>query len=182
MSLVILDRDGVINQHLPDQVRSPEQFAPIAGSLEAIARLNHAGHRVVVATNQSGLARKLFDIETLNRIHERMYRHLAEVGGNVEAVFFCPHAPRDRCLCRKPRPGMLLDIAARLHVDLAQVPVVGDEMADVEAARAAGSRPILVRTGVGRESELRMQAPAGVEVYDDLASAVEAMLTESPSG
>ena len=123
MSLVILDRDGVINQHSDDHIKSPEALALIPGSLEAIARLNHAGFRVVVATNQPGVGRKLFDIEMLMRIHERLHRQLAEVGGNLEAIFFCPHVPRDRCSCRKPRPGMLMEIGKRLRVSLDNVPV-----------------------------------------------------------
>jgi len=178
MSLVILDRDGVINQHSDDHIKSPEALALIPGSLEAIARLNHAGFRVVVATNQPGVGRKLFDIEMLMRIHERLHRQLAEVGGNLEAIFFCPHVPRDRCSCRKPRPGMLMEIGKRLRVSLDNVPVIGHDSADILAAREAGARPILVRTGKGRETETRGGATlVGVAVHDHLAAAVDNLLT-----
>lgn len=182
MGLIILDRDGVINYDLPEHVRSPEDWMPIPGSLEAIARMNHAGNRVVVVTNQSGLGRRLFDIETLNRIHEKMHRHIAEVGGTVEAVFFCPHVPRDNCSCRKPRPGLLKSISSRLRLPLRNVPFVGDSYRDIEAARSAGARPVLVRTGNG--SELLAKAGnelAGVEVHDDLAAFTDALLASQPS-
>ncbi len=177
MSLVVLDRDGVINEDSDGYIKSPDEFVVIPGSLEAIARLNHAGYRVVVATNQSAIGRKLLDIETLTRIHERLYRQLAEVGGTLDAIFFCPHTPRVRCKCRKPRPGMLLEIAKRLRQPLEGVPVVGDKLSDVEAARAAGARPILVRTGKGRASEASGgNALAGVAVYDDLAAVADDLL------
>lgn len=182
MGLVILDRDGVINFNLPEHVRSPEDWIPIPGSLEAIARMTHAGNRVVVVTNQSGLGLRLFDIETLNRIHEKMHRHVAEVGGTIEAVFFCPHRPKDNCSCRKPRPGLLQSIGMRLRLPLRNVPFVGDSRRDIEAARSAGARPVLVRTGNG--SELLASAGeelAGVEVHDDLAAFADALLASKPS-
>lgn len=183
MSLVILDRDGVINQDSDDYIKSPDEFIVIPGSLEAIARLNHAGHRVIVATNQSGIGRKLFDVEMLLRIHERLYRQLAEVGGTLEAIFFCPHAPRDRCRCRKPRPGMLNDISRRLNRSLLDVPVVGDKPSDIGAAREAGAQPILVRTGKGSTTEADGgDHLAGVPVHDDLAAVVDDLLQSRDQG
>ena len=178
MDLVILDRDGVINENLPRHVRSPEDWKPIPGSLDAIARLNRAGRRVVVATNQSGIRRRYFTFEDLNRIHGEMHRRLAEYGGTIDAVFICPCHPNDGCECFKPRPGMLHEIAERLHVTLGGVPFIGDASRDVEAAVAVGARPMLVRTGQG-EATLRAGAcPEGIEVCDDLASAVDTLLAE----
>jgi D-glycero-D-manno-heptose 1,7-bisphosphate phosphatase len=176
MPLVILDRDGVINFDSDDYVKSPAEWRPIPGSLEAIARLNRAGYRVVVATNQSGLGRGLFDIETLNAIHDRMRTALAEVGGSIEAIFFCPHRPQDQCACRKPKPGLLNDIAGRLRVSISGVPAIGDARRDIEAAVAAGARPILVLTGKGQKTLDEHGNPEDVPVYDDLAAAVQALL------
>lgn len=178
MNLVILDRDGVINYDSPEHVKSPEEWRPIPGTLEAVARLNRGGYRVVVATNQSGLGRRIFDIEALNRIHEKMHQQLAMVGGGIEAIFFCPHRPDGGCRCRKPRPGMLLDIAQRLHVALDEVPVVGDAERDLQAARAAGARPVLVRTGHGARTLERLRDTTGLAVYDDLAAFADALLAE----
>ncbi|WJW75513.1 D-glycero-beta-D-manno-heptose 1,7-bisphosphate 7-phosphatase [Thiohalobacter sp. IOR34] len=177
MRLIILDRDGVINQDSEAYIKSPEEWHPIPRSLEAIAELNRADYRVVVATNQSGIGRGLYDLDTLARIHARMHQALAEVGGKVEAIFFCPHAPDEGCDCRKPRPGLLLDIASRLQVSLHGVPVIGDALRDLQAAQAVGASPILVRTGKGRDTEALAEA-AGVPVYDDLAAAVSALLQQ----
>ncbi len=180
--LVIVDRDGVINYDSPDHIRSPEEWVPIPGSLDAIARLNRAGYRVMVATNQSGLGRGLFDIGALTRIHHKMQRLLAEAGASIEAVFFCPHTPADDCPCRKPRPGLLRDIRRRLGVDLAEVVVVGDTLADVEAAVAAGARPVLVQSGKERISpEALSGVGEDVPVYDDLAGFVDAFLHAEPA-
>ena len=176
MELVILDRDGVINQDSPRHIRSPEEWIPIPGSLDAIARLNRAGFRVVVATNQSGLARRFFDIETLIRIHETMQRQLAEIGGHVEAIFICPCHPRDNCDCFKPNPGMLLDISERLRTPLEKVPYIGDKLADIQAARAAGARPFLVKTGNGKKTLRSKENFDGVEVFEDLAEAADALI------
>lgn len=176
MNLVILDRDGVINENLPRHVRSPEDWKPIPGSLDAIARLSRAGWRVVVATNQSGIRRRYFTFDDLNRIHGEMHRRLAEYGGSIDAVFICPCLPGDDCECFKPRPGMLNEIAERLHVSLDGVPFIGDASRDLEAALAVGARPMLVRTGEG-EATLRGGAcPDGIEIHDDLASAVDTLL------
>lgn len=182
VDLVILSRDGVVNEDTGGEVRSPEQFDPIAGSLDAIARLNRAGRRVVMATNQSGLRRRILDIETLNDIHDKMQHLLAEVGGRIEAVFICPCRPRDECECYKPRPGMLLDIATRLRVTLEGVPVIGAELRDVEAARAVGARPILVRTGEAFRPGAEHAIPNDVEVEDNLAGAVDRLLAIDAKG
>jgi D-glycero-D-manno-heptose 1,7-bisphosphate phosphatase len=176
MQLVILDRDGVINQDSPRHIRSPEEWIPIPGSLDAIARLNRAGFRVVVATNQSGLARRLFDIENLIRIHETMQRQLAEIGGHVEAIFICPCHPRDNCDCFKPNPGMLLDISERLRTPLDKVPYIGDKLVDIQAARAAGARPFLVKTGNGKKTLRSKENLDDVEVFEDLAEAAGVLI------
>ncbi|HKK06582.1 MAG TPA: D-glycero-beta-D-manno-heptose 1,7-bisphosphate 7-phosphatase [Gammaproteobacteria bacterium] len=179
MKLIILDRDGVINEDSDDYIKSPEEFIPLPGSLEAIARLNHAGFRVLVATNQSGIARGLFDLDTLHRIHEKLRRQLAALGGEIEAILFCPHGPDDNCTCRKPKPGLLRDIADRLQFSLEEVPAVGDSLRDLQAAQAVGARPLLVRTGKGERTLAQGEGLEGVPVYADLASAVEALLAES---
>lgn len=175
--LVILDRDGVINHDSDKYVKSVDEWVPIPGSLEAIARLNHAGYRILVATNQSGLARGLFSIEDLNAIHRRMHRELSVHGAQIEAIFFCPHAPNTNCRCRKPLPGLIEDISIRLQVDLNGVPLIGDALRDVEAAIAAGASPILVRTGKGKRTIADHGAKlASVPVYDNLRAAVDALL------
>ena len=149
MKLVILDRDGTINEDSDEFVKTPEEWVPLPGSLEAIARLNHAGWHVVVASNQSGLGRGLFDVSTLNAMHAKMNQLLAAVGGRVDAVFYCPHGPDDGCRCRKPEPGLYEQIGERYGLDLKDVPVVGDSARDVLAAVAAGCEPHLVLTGKG---------------------------------
>lgn len=170
MKLVILDRDGVINHDSPSFIKSPEEWEPIPGSLEAIARLNHAGLHVVIATNQSGVGRGLFDMATLNAIHEKLYRTLAQAGGRIDAIFYCPHAADANCECRKPRTGMFKAIGERFATDLAGVPAVGDSVRDLQAAAAVGAAPILVRTGKGTRTEASEALPAGTRVYDDLAA------------
>lgn len=147
MKLVILDRDGTINHERDDYVKSPEEWVPLPGAIEAIARLNQAGWHVVVATNQSGVGRGLFDMSTLNAMHAKMQQLLARQGGRVDAVFFCPHVPEDHCLCRKPLPGLFTMIGERFGVDLHGVPMVGDLPRDVLAAQQVGCEPHLVKTG-----------------------------------
>ncbi|MCC7410492.1 MAG: D-glycero-beta-D-manno-heptose 1,7-bisphosphate 7-phosphatase [Gammaproteobacteria bacterium] len=178
MKLVILDRDGVINEDSEDFVRSVDELRPIRGSLEAIASLCNAGYRVVVASNQSGLARGLFDIDALNDIHAHLNRLLAEIGGRIEAFFFCPHGPEAGCECRKPATGMLYDVAVRLRTTLAGVPIVGDSDRDLAAARTVGARPVLVRTGNGARTERECGAHDEIEVYDDLAAFARHLLSE----
>jgi D-glycero-D-manno-heptose 1,7-bisphosphate phosphatase len=175
--LVILDRDGVINKDSPDYIKSVAEWIPLPGSLDAIGRLNQAGFHTVVATNQSGVARGLLDIEMLARIHEHMHQALAAHGATVDAVFFCPCGPDDECDCRKPKPGLLHQIAERTHTNLATVACIGDSRRDIEAARAAGAKPILVRTGNGVATEPELPSEWKVPVYDDLAAAAEALIT-----
>lgn len=176
MKLIILDRDGVINEDSDQYIKSIDEWMPIPGSLEAIARLNQADYRVVVATNQSGVARGLFGFDTLNRMHTKMLKMLADVGGEIDGIFFCPHTPEENCECRKPKAGLLLDIAKRFDVDLTGVPVIGDSLRDLEAARLVNAAPILVRTGKGERTLAKGEGLDGVPVYDDLAGAVDAIL------
>ncbi len=149
MALVILDRDGVINHDSDQFIKSPPEWQAIDGSLEAIALLTRAGHRVVVASNQSGVARGLFDIATLSAIHHKMQQQVAAAGGIIEGIYFCPHDPDDGCTCRKPKPGLLQQIGRRFSQSLTDVPVVGDSLRDLQAAQAVGAQPILVTTGKG---------------------------------
>ncbi len=177
LKLIILDRDGVINEDSDDYIKSPDEWVPIDGSMEAITRLNQAGYRIAVVTNQSGIARGLFDIETLNRIHAKMHRTLAQLGGVIEAVLFCPHAPHDRCACRKPAPGLLHNLSERLKVEMTGVPYVGDSLKDIEACQAVGGSPYLVRSGKGRRTVAAGIGLAGVPVFNDLTAVAEHLLS-----
>ena len=177
MKLVILDRDGTINHDSDRHIKSPEEWKPIRGSLEAIARLVQANYRVVVATNQSGIARGLLDAATLFAIHDTLQRAAAQVGGRVDAFFFCPHAADSSCECRKPRPGMLLEIGRRFNVPLEEAYMVGDARRDLEAAAAAGARPVLVLTGKGRKTRNEGDLPAGTQVFEDLAEFAAKLVT-----
>lgn len=170
MKLVMLDRDGVINQDSDQYIKSPAEWKPIKGSIEAIARLTQAGWRIVVATNQSGIARGLFDTSTLNAIHDVMHKAVVQAGGRIEAIFFCPHAADAGCDCRKPKPGMLLAIERRLNIPLPGVHFVGDSLKDLQTAVAAGARPVLVLTGKGKKTRDAGGLPAGTEVFADLAA------------
>ena len=147
VKLVILGRDGILNDYREDHVKSPQEWVPVPGALEAVARLNHAGWHAVVATNQAGIGRGMIDMASINAIHAHMNRKLMEQGGRIDAVFFCPHTPEDHCDCRKPLPGMMLDIARRYGTDLSAVPMVCDTLRDLQAAQAAGCEPHLVRSG-----------------------------------
>jgi len=181
VKLVILDRDGVINEDSDAFIKSPQEWRPIAGSLDAIGRLSRAGWRVVVASNQSGLRRKLLNIESLNRIHDKMHRQLAEVGGRVDAILICPCLPKENCACRKPRSGMLDALSQRLHLPMTKVPFIGDRASDLDAARAAGARPWLVRTGLGAATEASGVDLSDVTVVDDLADAADILVAmDSP--
>jgi D-glycero-D-manno-heptose 1,7-bisphosphate phosphatase len=176
MKLIILDRDGVINEDSDAYIKSPDEWIPIPGSLDAIARLTHAGYRVVVATNQSGIGRGLFDLETLNLIHKKMHRMAQEAGGVIEAVFFCPDVDEANPY-RKPNPGMLLEIGRRLNCGLQGVPVVGDSLRDIRAARAANARPLLVRTGKGAATlEHQGECCANVMAFDNLAALADYLI------
>ncbi|NOZ11955.1 MAG: D-glycero-beta-D-manno-heptose 1,7-bisphosphate 7-phosphatase [Gammaproteobacteria bacterium] len=179
MRLVILDRDGVINEDSDDFIKSPEEWLPIPGSLEAITRLCREDYRVVLATNQSGIARGLFDMDTLNQIHLRMLDQIRQKGGEIDAIFFCPHGPDDHCDCRKPKAGMFRDIADRLHINMTGVPAVGDSLRDIQAARAVNALPVLVRTGKGQKTldNMSKHEAKGVVVFEDLYGFSEALLT-----
>ncbi|MCK9990120.1 MAG: D-glycero-D-manno-heptose 1,7-bisphosphate phosphatase [Rugosibacter sp.] len=178
MKLIILDRDGVINMDSAQFIKSPDEWKPIPGSLAAIARLNQAGYRVVVATNQSGVGRGLFDMDTLNAIHEKMVKSLAQVGGRLDAIFFCPHTSTDNCNCRKPRAGMLHEIAKRLNADLTGVPAVGDALRDLQAAVTVSAKPYLVLTGKGKKTAADPDLPPGTRTFPDLAAVVAHLLAE----
>lgn len=178
MRLVILDRDGVINADSSEFIRTPEDWTPIPGSLEAIARLCRAEYRVVIITNQSGVGRGLYTLDVMNKIHARMLELIRQKGGEIDALLFCPHAPDFGCACRKPQPGMFNELARRLKVNLNGVPAVGDSSRDLDAARAAGAQPVLVQTGKGVETLDTIQqgddeALRQVPVFDDLAAFVE---------
>lgn len=177
MKLIILDRDGVINHDSAMFIKSLEEWRPINGSLAAIARLNQAGFHVVVVTNQSGIGRGLFDMDTLNAIHEKMVKLLAQAGGRIDAVFFCPHAADSTCQCRKPQPGMLRQISQRFNIDLTGVPVVGDSMRDLLAGVAVGCQPILVLTGKGQKTANDPLLPEGTRVFADLAAVASYLLS-----
>lgn len=179
MKLVILDRDGVINFDSDQYIKSPAEWKPIPGSLEAIARLNQAGFKVVVATNQSGIGRGLFDMVTLNAIHDKLHKSLAMAGGRIEALFFCPHTGEAKCACRKPLPGMLEDIARRFNMPLKNVPSVGDSLRDLQSAAAMGAQPMLVRTGKGEKTLAAGGLPEGTLVFADLAEAAEYITAHS---
>lgn len=178
MKLIILDRDGVINEDSDAFIKSVDEWIPLPGSIDAIARLTMNDYRIVVATNQSGIARGLFDIDALMRMHDKMHQLVNEAGGAIEAIFFCPHGPDDGCGCRKPRAGMFRDIGTRLRVDLTGVPAVGDSLRDLQTAEVVGARPILVRTGKGEQTLATLGERAGLEVYNNLAAVVDALLLE----
>ena len=181
MKLIILDRDGVINADSDAFIKSPNEWLPIAGSLEAIARLNQADYRVVVATNQSGIARGLFSMPMLNAIHEKMHAAAQQVGAEIDAVFFCPHAADDDCDCRKPKPGMFREISARYGVGLKNIPTVGDSLRDLQAGFLAGCTPYLVRTGKGQHTEEKGGLPPGTRIFSDLSAVVDFLLADAVS-
>lgn len=168
--LIILDRDGVINHDSPEFIKSPSEWEPIAGAPQAISRLNQAGYRVAVATNQSGIARGLLSVADLGAIHQKMCAVAQAAGGKIAATAFCPHGPEDECACRKPAPGMLEWLGEYFGIDLAGVPVVGDSLRDLQAAAAVGCTPVLVLTGNGKKTQGNGGLPAGTLVFEDLAA------------
>jgi D-glycero-D-manno-heptose 1,7-bisphosphate phosphatase len=176
MKLIILDRDGVINHDSDEFIKSPQEWTPIEGSLEAIARLNQAGYRVAVATNQSGIARGLFDMVALNAIHQKLHLRAQHVGARIDAIFYCPHAAADGCECRKPKAGLLQEIARRFDISLQGVPSVGDSLRDLQAGLEAGCLPYLVLTGKGERTRAAGTLPPGTMVFADLAAVVEQLL------
>lgn len=179
--LIILDRDGVINRDSEDFIKSPEEWEALPGSLEAIARLCRAEYRVVVITNQSGIGRGLLTLNTLNRIHEKMLTQLHALGGEIDAIFFCPHGPDEGCECRKPLAGMFEELKQRLKCNLSGIDAVGDSLRDLKAATLAGASPVLVRTGKGLKTERQLETDHCPEisselmVFDDLAAYVDSL-------
>ena len=171
MKLAILDRDGVINFDSDQYIKSPSEWRPIPGSIEAIARLNQNGYRIAVATNQSGIGRGLFDMGTLNAINDKMMELVFRQGGRIDALFFCPHTAADECGCRKPRTGMLEEIAARFHTELKGIPCIGDSLKDLQAAEAVAAQPILVLTGKGAKTKEDGGLPRKTLVFADLDEA-----------
>lgn len=180
MKLIILDRDGVINEDSDDYIKSPDEWIPIPGSLDAIARLNHAGYSVAIASNQSGIARGYFSLETLAAMNVKMNSMLSPLGGRIDAMFFCPHEPKDNCDCRKPKPGMLTEIGNRFQTGLGDVLFVGDNINDVKAGRAAGANPVIVKTGKGEQTAgmLAESKMNNIPVYEDLADVVNSILID----
>jgi len=180
MKLIILDRDGVINEDSDDYIKSPDEWIPIPGSLDAISRLNHAGYSVAIASNQSGIARGYFSLETLAAMNVKMNDMLSPLGGRIDAMFFCPHGPKDGCDCRKPKPGMLTEIGNRFQTSLANVLFVGDNINDVKAAQAAGAKPVIVKTGKGEQTANTFAEKDinNIPVYDDLSGVVNSILKD----
>ncbi len=176
MKLIILDRDGVINYDSLQFIKHPNEWKPLPGSLEAIARLVQADYRVVVATNQSGIGRGLFDMLTLNAIHDKMHKMVAQAAGRIDAVFYCPHTAEADCACRKPKTGMLEAIAKRYNMNLKGVPIVGDALRDLESAAKMGAQPILVLTGKGAKTQTKGGLPEGTLIYRDLAAVVSTLI------
>ena len=169
MKLILLDRDGVINQDSDHYVKSPSEWKALPGSIEAIARLHQADYRIVVATNQSGIGRGLFDMATYNAMNDKMMEMVFRQGGRIDALFFCPHTAEEGCNCRKPKTGMFEEIALRYHTDLKGVPCVGDSLRDLQAGEAVGAQPILVLTGKGKRTEKEGGMPRKTQIYADLA-------------
>ena len=187
LKLVILGRDGILNDFRDDHVKAPEEWSPIPGAMEAVARLNHAGWHTVVATNQSGIGRGMIDMASVNAVHAHMFKLLMAVGGRIDAVFFCPHSPDEQCDCRKPLPGLMHDIGRRYGIDLKHVPMVADTLRDLQAARAAGCEPHLVCTGraAGLDAAqvgLMVDQVPGTQVHADLAAFAEHVLSRPVPG
>ena len=175
--IIILDRDGVVNHDSMEYIKNPDEWHAIPGSLEAIAELNRAGFDVVIATNQSGIARRYYDEAMLNLIHEKMLNEVAKVGGHVDEVFYCPHLPKDNCDCRKPKPGLLFQIKEKYQIDLLDVFFIGDKLSDVEAARAAGCKPILLLTMLKKADIENNPEMKDVPCFLNLAEAVKYVIS-----
>lgn len=184
--LIILDRDGVINIESPDFIKTPEEWEPIKGSLEAIGRLSQAGYEIVIITNQSGLGRGLFSANTLAKIHNKMIDYIQQYGGKIQSILFCPHLPDDDCECRKPKDGMYKELASRLNISFSDVYSVGDSVRDLLAAKKAGALPVLVKTGNGKKSvkQISSELTLGLNdtpVFDNLSSFTNALLSKNRS-
>lgn len=187
MKLIILGRDGILNQYRDDHVKAPGEWVPLPGALEAVSRLNHAGWHAVVATNQAGIGRGMIDMASVNLIHAHMNKLMQAQGARLDAVFFCPHTPEEHCECRKPLPGMMLEIGQRYGIDLAHVPVAADTLRDLQAAHAAGCEPHLVRTGRAAQLDETLvaqwcQQVPGVRVHADLAAMAEHLIARDQRG
>ena len=178
MKLVILDRDGVINKDSNDFVKSVDEFIPYPDSLNAIARLNHAGYTVAIATNQSGIGRGYYDETTLDAMHKKLKTLLAPLDGHIDFIAYCPHHPDAGCDCRKPKPGLLNQIAQHFDSDLNTAIVVGDSLRDLDAARAVGARPVLVKTGKGERTLAQAEGLKNVPVYPQLSAFVDDLLAQ----
>jgi D-glycero-D-manno-heptose 1,7-bisphosphate phosphatase len=178
---IVLDRDGVINHDSDAFIKSPDEWIPIEGSLDAIIKLNRHGYKVLVCTNQSGIGRELFDMATLNKIHQKMYDLLQQKGGKIEAVFFCPHTQKDACLCRKPLSGMLEDIENRYNISLNNVAMVGDSLRDLQAGERMGMKPFLVLSGKGQKTfaEKKTELPKNTQVFHNLSAVVDFLIANS---
>ena len=182
--LVILGRDGILNAYREGHVTAPEEWQALPGAMEAVSRINHAGWHVVVATNQAGIGRGMIDMAAVNAVHTHMNQQLMQQGGRIDAVFFCPHTPEENCNCRKPKPGMLLEIGRRYGTDLALVPFASDTLRDLQAARAAGCEPHLVQTGRAAAlsdaqlADILQQVP-NARVHHDLAAFAEFLLSRN---
>lgn len=179
MKLIILDRDGVINQDSDAYIKSVDEFIPLPGSLAAIARLKQAGYTIAVATNQSGISRGYYDEATLAAMHNKLAHLLDEQGGEIDYIAYCPHGPDDDCNCRKPLPGLLNEIGDHFDVELTNVPIIGDSLRDIQAAHAVGALPILVKTGKGEHTLANADQINDIPVYADLAAAVDALLSNT---
>ncbi len=175
---VVLDRDGVINQDSDQFIKSPDEWLPIPGSLEAIALLNEHGYKVVVITNQSGLARGLFDKATLEAIHNKMITTAQKLGGNIEAIYFCPHGPNDNCHCRKPKPGLFQQFIQEYQIKPEKLYCIGDSLRDLQAALAVHAKPLLVKTGKGNQT-LQQNLELGIPVFPDLYAASQFITSQS---
>lgn len=167
--MVILDRDGVINHVSEDDITTVDGWDPIAGSIEAIGRLKKAGYLVTIASNHSGISRGLYTEDALAAMHAKMQRMLTARGASVDGIFYCPHGPEANCICRKPKPGLLFQIARQFDIDLSETPLVGDNIDDIRSARLAQAQPVLVRTGQGEYVMQHFPEALDVPVYDDLA-------------
>ncbi len=174
--MVILDRDGVINHLMDDDVTTVDGWDPIAGSIEAINRLKKAGYLVTIASNHSGVSRGHYSEADLQKMHDKMQKLLSTRGASVDGIFYCPHGPEANCICRKPKPGLLFQIAKKFNIDLSQTPMVGDNISDIKAARMANAKPVLVRTGKGEYVMQHYPEALDVPVYDDLAHFVRETL------
>jgi D-glycero-D-manno-heptose 1,7-bisphosphate phosphatase len=186
VKLFILGRDGILNTYRADHVKSPDEWEPIAGALEAVARLNQAGWHAVIATNQAGIGRGMIDMASVNAVHVHMNQRAQAEGARFDAIFFCPHTPEDGCDCRKPRPGLMLDIGRRYGVDLSEVPMVCDTLRDLEAAQAAGCEPHLIRCGRSADldavlAQQYLERIPGLHIHGSLGAFADHLLSREPA-